>query len=67
MKKTILLIFAMIFATSVLGQGFVINGLLKGSKKGLATLRIYYKDGNEQLDSSAIEKDGKFYFRGQIL
>lgn len=67
MKRALLFILTMILSLGVSAQGFVVNGFLKGSKKGTATLRIYFKDGNEQLDSSAIEKDGKFYFRGQIL
>ncbi|MEE0926291.1 MAG: DUF4369 domain-containing protein, partial [Bacteroidales bacterium] len=67
MKRVLLFILAMILTLGVSAQGFVVNGFLKGSKRGTATLRIYFKDGNEQLDSAAIEKDGKFYFRGQIL
>lgn len=67
MKRALLFILTMILSLGVSAQGFVVNGFLKGSKRGTATLRIYFKDGNEQLDSAAIEKDGKFYFRGQIL
>ncbi len=66
MRKAILTILMAVLTSTIFGQGFVINGKVNGNGKGLATLRIYYKDGNEQLDSAAIEKDGKFYFRGQI-
>ena len=66
MKKLILFIFISLFTLVSFAQGYVIDGQIKGSKNGLATLRTYFRDGNEQLDSSKIEEDGKFYFRGQI-
>lgn len=66
MKKLILFIFISLFTLVSFAQGYVIDGQIKGSKNGLATLRTYFRDGNEQLDSSRIEEDGKFYFRGQI-
>lgn len=66
MKKLILFIFISLFTLVSFAQGYVIDGQVKGSKNGLATLRTYFRDGNEQLDSSKIEEDGKFYFRGQI-
>lgn len=66
MKKAFLIVFTLLFSLVSFAQGFVLNGTLKGSKSGKATLRLYFKDGNEQLDSCGIEKDGKFYFRGQI-
>lgn len=66
MKKLILFAFVSLFTLVSFAQGYVIDGQVKGSKNGLATLRTYFRDGNEQLDSSKIEEDGKFYFRGQI-
>ncbi|MBR5253499.1 MAG: redoxin domain-containing protein [Bacteroidales bacterium] len=66
MKKLILFTFMSMFTLISFAQGYMINGQIKGSKNGLATLRTYFRDGNEQLDSSRIEDDGKFYFRGQI-
>ena len=66
MKKLILFIFISLFTLVSFAQGYVIDGQIKGSKNGLATLRTYFRDGNEQLDSSKIEEDGKCYFRGQI-
>lgn len=66
MKKLILFAIASLFTLVSFAQGYVIDGQVKGSKNGLATLRTYFRDGNEQLDSSKIEEDGKFYFRGQI-
>lgn len=66
MKKLILFIFISLFTLVSFAQGYVIDGQIKGTKNGLATLRTYFRDGNEQLDSSKIEEDGKFYFRGQI-
>jgi peroxiredoxin len=66
MKKLILFTFVSLFTLVSFAQGYVIDGQIKGSKNGLATLRTYFRDGNEQLDSSRIEEDGKFYFRGQI-
>lgn len=66
MKKLILFIFISLFTLVSFAQGYFIDGQIKGSKNGLATLRTYFRDGNEQLDSSKIEEDGKFYFRGQI-
>lgn len=65
--KRLLLFALMIFASvAAISQGYMINGQVKDSKKGYATLRTYFRDGNEQLDSTLIEADGKFYFRGQI-
>ncbi len=66
MKKTILTTLMLILTAAIFAQGYVIDGELKGSSRGKATLRVYFKDGNEKIDTSAIEKDGKFYFRGQI-
>ncbi len=66
MKKLILFTLMSLFTLVSFAQGYVIDGQIKGSKNGLATLRTYFRDGNEQLDSSRIEEDGKFYFRGQI-
>ena len=47
-------------------QGYVINGRLHGSSKGYATLRLYHRDGNETLDSTTIDKSGRFTFRGPV-
>ncbi len=66
MKKIILFAFMSLFTLVSFAQGYAIDGQVKGSKNGIATLRTYFRDGNEQLDSSKIEEDGKFYFRGQI-
>ena len=66
MKKAFSFIFMLIFTLSIFAQGYVINGLLYKTGRGVATLRVYFKDGNEKIDTSAIEKDGKFYFRGMI-
>ena len=65
--KRLMLFTLMIFVSFVaISQGYMIDGQVKDSKNGYATLRTYFRDGNEQLDSVAIEEDGKFYFRGQI-
>ncbi len=66
MKKLVLFTFMSLFTLVSFAQGYIINGQVKGSKNGLATLRTYFRDGNEQLDSSRIGDDGKFSFRGQI-
>lgn len=66
MKKLILFTLMSLFTLVSFAQGYMINGQIKESKNGLATLRTYFRDGNEQLDSARIEEDGKFYFRGQI-
>ncbi len=66
MKKLILFSLLTFISFVAMSQGYTIDGLVKGSKNGIATLRTYFRDGNEQLDTSKIEGDGKFYFRGQI-
>lgn len=66
MRKSIFIVFLLFMSILSFGQGYVINGSVKGSTKGIATLRTYFRDGNEKLDSASIEEDGRFYFRGQI-
>lgn len=47
------------------GQGYIINGEIIGTQEGFVTLRSYFRDGNERVDTAYIEK-GKFIFRSPI-
>ncbi len=47
------------------GEGYVIDGEIKGESRGFVTLRSYFRDGNERVDTAYIE-DGKFSFRSPI-
>lgn len=47
------------------GKGYVINGEIKGESRGFVTLRSYFRDGNERVDTAFIE-NGKFSFRSPI-
>lgn len=70
-KKFVTFIFAIAFVavafsqTVPFGQGYVINGEIKGDKEGFVTLRSYFRDGNERVDTTYVEK-GKFTFRSPI-
>lgn len=70
-KRFVTFIFATIFVmaafsqTIPFGQGYVINGEVKGDKEGFVTLRSYFRDGNERVDTAYVEK-GKFTFRSPI-
>ena len=70
-KRLISFVFAMAFAsvafcqTVPFGQGYVINGEIKGDKEGFVTLRSYFRDGNERVDTAYVE-NGKFTFRSPI-
>lgn len=70
-KKLITSVFAILFTlvafsqTIPFGQGYVINGELKGDKQGFVTLRSYFRDGNERVDTAYIE-NGKFTFRSPV-
>ena len=57
MKKLILFTLMSLFTLVSFAQGDMINGQIKESKNGLAPLRTYFRDGNEQLDSARIEED----------
>jgi len=70
-KKLISLVFAVLFTfvafsqTIPFGKGYVINGEIQNTKEGFVTLRSYFRDGNERVDTAYIEK-GKFTFRSPI-
>lgn len=70
-KRLISFVFAIAFVsvafcqTVPFGQGYVINGEIKGDKEGFVTLRSYFRDGNERVDTAFVEK-GKFTFRSPI-
>lgn len=66
MKKILFLIATLIVSITCFCQGYTINGEIKDTKKGYVTLRSYFRDGNEQLDSTTIDKKGKFVFRGYV-
>ena len=69
--KKILLVFVFALLGTVLSaqqyvmtsDGYTIQGEVKKST-GYATLRSYLSDGNELLDSIALDKKGRFVFRG---
>ncbi|MDO5760497.1 MAG: redoxin domain-containing protein [Bacteroidota bacterium] len=46
-------------------KGYTIEGQVKKGT-GYATLRTYLPDGNEKLDSTLLDKKGKFVFRGNV-
>ncbi|MDR0972209.1 MAG: redoxin domain-containing protein [Bacteroidales bacterium] len=70
-KKLFFLFFALIISaisfsqTIPFGQGYVINGEVLNSFKGFVTLRSYFNDGNERVDTAQIY-EGKFVFRSPI-
>lgn len=70
-KKLITTVFAILFTlvafsqTIPFGQGYVINGQLKGDKEGFVTLRSYFRDGNERVDTAYID-NGKFTLRSPL-
>ena len=70
-KKLITTVFAILFTlvafsqTIPFGQGYVINGELKGDTVGFVTLRSYFRDGNERLDTAYIN-NGKFTLRSPL-
>lgn len=70
-KKFIILVFGVLFTflgysqTIPFGQGYVINGEVKNTYEGFVTLRSYFRDGNERVDTAYIE-DNKFTFRSPI-
>ena len=66
MKKILFLIATLIVSITCFCQGYTINGQIKDTKKGYVTLRSFFRDGNEQLDSTTIDKKGKFTFRGYV-
>jgi Peroxiredoxin len=76
--KTLFAIVAILFAfaqTNILcaqsipfGQGYTINGTIKGQRgeqTGFVTLRSYFCDGNERVDTCYLNK-GKFHFISAI-
>ncbi len=70
-KKLITTVFAILFTlvafsqTIPFGQGYVINGELKGDTVGFVTLRSYFRDGNERVDTAYIN-NGKFTLRSPL-
>lgn len=70
-RKLISLVLAILFVVSSFsqtipfGQGYIINGELKQEKEGFVTLRSYFRDGNERVDTTYIE-NGKFTFRSPL-
>ncbi|MDR1725996.1 MAG: redoxin domain-containing protein [Bacteroidales bacterium] len=66
MKRLTVIMFACLFSVTGFAQGYVINAQVKEVNGGFATLRLYFKDGNERVDSTVIDEKGKFVFRGDI-
>ncbi|MFA6807013.1 MAG: redoxin domain-containing protein, partial [Bacteroidales bacterium] len=70
-KKLISLVFAILFTfvgysqTIPFGKGYVINGEILNTYEGFVTLRSYFRDGNERVDTAYIENN-KFTFRSPI-
>ncbi|MFA6200398.1 MAG: redoxin domain-containing protein [Bacteroidales bacterium] len=70
-KKLITTVFAILFTlvafsqTIPFGQGYVINGELKRDTVGFVTLRSYFRDGNERVDTAYIN-NGKFTLRSPL-
>ena len=70
-KKLISLVFAILFTfvgysqTIPFGKGYVINGEVKNTYEGFVTLRSYFRDGNERVDTAFVENK-KFTFRSPI-
>lgn len=72
MKKILTILVFVLFACVGFSQqyvmtdrGYIINGQIKKGS-GYATLRTYLPDGNESLDSTVLDKKGKFVFRGNV-
>lgn len=71
MKKIITSVFAILFSviafsqTVPFGQGYIINGEIAGENNGFVTLRSFFRDGNEKVDTCFIE-NGTFTFRSPV-
>lgn len=65
MKKILLVTAALFLSLGAFGQGYVINVNVEGAPEGDAVLRIFYRDGNERMDSIHFT-NGKFTFRGPV-
>ncbi|MDR1006459.1 MAG: redoxin domain-containing protein [Bacteroidales bacterium] len=66
MKRFAIMIIACFASIAGFAQGYVIDAQVKDVDGGLATLRLYFKDGNERVDSTTIDNKGRFVFRGDV-
>ncbi|MDR0789975.1 MAG: redoxin domain-containing protein [Bacteroidales bacterium] len=66
MKRFAVIMIACFVSLTGFAQGYVINAQVKDVKSGTATLRLYFKDGNERVDSTTIDQKGSFAFRGDV-
>ncbi|MDR1847300.1 MAG: redoxin domain-containing protein [Bacteroidales bacterium] len=66
MKRLAVMMIACLISMAGFAQGYVINAQVKDVSGGSATLRLYFKDGNERLDSTVIDEKGQFSFRGEV-
>lgn len=65
-RTRIIVIAMLLLSPQLFGQGYEIDVVLQGSSRGHATLRLYHRDGNEQVDSTQIDAKGRFSFRGPV-